>query len=207
MKIVILFYLFMSLKIIIKSTLLSLLVLIMLLIITKKCSAAIDQERNVENQLVKYYSKLENKTNNIVLDDFLVVNEQKDTLNISQLVDSEKLIYRFSELHCDVCVINEFKNLKESLTQKELQNVVILSSYNNLRNLYIFKRINSLKNFEVYNVVNNVIGNFEIEELGYPYFFCLNRNLIINNSFIPNKNDDQRTINYLNKIFKRSKQN
>ncbi|WP_203257009.1 hypothetical protein [Hyunsoonleella ulvae] len=148
------------------------------------------------------YDKIQKQMNNYHLENFLVVNEKRDTLRIKDLVINNKLILRFSELHCDACVIKEFENLKSAIDNKifKLDDIIILTYYQNPRYLNLFKRLNKLHEFEVYNLIENKIGNFKLDEMSIPFFFILDQNLMVKKTFIPLRTNDSRTNKYLKKI-------
>lgn len=152
--------------------------------------------------IIDEYTDIENRTNDKVLKDFSIISEKKDTLLLSGLLSHPKLIYRFSELHCDSCIIHEFENLRRKIVKEELDqnNIIILCYYEDPRNLNIFKRINKLQNFEIFNLMNNNIGDLVIDSMGVPYFFVIDNELKIDNTFIPLKEANQRTNNYLEKV-------
>ncbi len=156
---------------------------------------------NIElNEIIEQYSIVENKTNDKIIRNFPIINEKGETLLLSSLLTSNKLIYRFSELHCDSCIIKEFENLRKCIATEGLKNIIILCYYQNPRNLNIFKRINRLQDFEIYNLVDNNIGELELENSGVPYFFVLNKEFKISNTFIPLKEANQRTDDYLKRV-------
>lgn len=192
----------MSLKKEIKYLLLGVVVLIIGVMVVKIMIPLKTDINNELNLTIDGYTNIENKTNGKRLKDFSIINEKKDTLLLSSLLYHSKLIYRFSELHCDSCIIHEFENLRKQILAMGLDtnDVIILCHYQNPRNLSIFKRINKLQDFEIYNLLNNNLGELEIDNVGYPYFFILNSKFKISNTFIPIKVANQRTDDYLKRI-------
>lgn len=183
-------------------------VVVIIIIITRLIAAktewSLKRAANDELHLIiDQYSIIEKKTNDKTLKDFLIISEEKDTLLLSSLLTHPKLIYRFSELHCDSCILHEFKNLRKYITAKKLKlnDVIIICYYENVRNLKIFKRINKLQDFQIYNLKNNNLNLLEIEKAQTPYFFMINSQLRISNTFIPIKKDNKRTDNYFKKVF------
>ena len=154
------------------------------------------------NKTVNNLKRIQSNNDKNILENFLIINENKDTLSITDLLTTKKLIYRFSELHCDSCIINEFENLKKMLLSKlfKIENLIVISYYQSPRNLYLFKRLNNLQNFEIYNLENNSLGSFELETMGVPYFFILNKELKMSNTFVPIKQVNKRTDDYFKRI-------
>lgn len=95
---------------------------------------------NERELIIDYYNLVEDKVNKATLHDIPLINEERDTISISQLVGLKKLIYRISDLHCNSCVLNEFENLKSILSKYNIEsnNIVIIGFYQNLRHLKNF---------------------------------------------------------------------
>ncbi|WP_147677886.1 redoxin domain-containing protein [Algibacter pacificus] len=202
----------MNLKKSIKFSLFILLTLIGILIIfnTKFFKTSNDNITSLENdfnKLITHYKFFEVKNDNTIIKDFTLYDENNNTLNISDLLIGKKLIFRFAEINCNVCIVNEFENIKKHINNYELspKDLIIISSYQNPNSLHIFKRLNKLNEFHIYNLKNNVLKNIELDSLNIPYFFVLDKNFIISNSFIPIKGANNRTSNYLKNITKELK--
>lgn len=118
-------------------------------------------------------------------DDSLKVHDvNNQSLFFRQLLgEKNKLILRFSELSCNVCVDSELLNLKKFVNMFGPDNVLILATYKNLRDLLVFKRINRVE-FPVYNIPENV---FPVEQAGGPFLFVANSRQKALMPFIPNK--------------------
>lgn len=197
----------MNLKRISKIILIIILSLFIGVLLKNKLSRKTTPNRELDS-ISNQYSIIQNRMNNTALDDLILINEVKDTLTISSLLTNKKLVYRFSALHCDSCIINEFENLKKHIINNGLkyQDVIVICYYQNPRNLFTFKRINKLKDFEIYNLLNDSI-ELEAENLSVPYFFVLDSTLKISQSFIPQKHLNQKTNDYLVVALKSLKNN
>lgn len=133
-----------------------------------------------------------------ISDTIKVTNEKGDILLLKDIIKSTKLIFRYSELNCDVCVDKQFEALNKYIDIYGSENILILSQYNKLRNLNIFKRINNIK-LSVFNLAT-IISNMEIEKAGLPYFFIIDSHLTTKDFFIPIKEIDNYTHSFLEKI-------
>jgi hypothetical protein len=111
---------------------------------------------------------------------------------LDSLIDEPKLIFRYTSLNCNSCVDKQL-TLLNRYTNIIRDRILILTYYENLRDLYLFKRLNSLE-FETFNIESL---NIPFEELQFPYFFVIDENLNISDSFLPLKSDTTLTINYL----------
>lgn len=91
----------------------------------------------------------------------------KDILN-----DSPKLIFRFSQMDCKACIDEEFDRIKRLSKQIGINNVLIITDYENPRNLRLFIKMN-LIDVAVYNCEK---FDLLIEERGLsPYVFLLSK--------------------------------
>jgi hypothetical protein len=110
------------------------------------------------------------------------------------------LVCRFSELHCQECVIYAtIKLLNQSKTMGDI-NILFWGAYEHIKSLNIAKKHFGIQDMPVYNISNL---NIPAEELGYPYYFVLNSDLTISNVFIPDKATPSMTNNYLKMVYKR----
>lgn len=110
------------------------------------------------------------------------VNNKKIFLN-ELLKDKNRLILRFSELTCNVCVDSELLNMKKYLNVIGSENIIILASYKTIRDLIIFKRINRIE-FPVFNIAES---DLPVDPAGGPFLFVANAREKGFMPFIPNK--------------------
>jgi hypothetical protein len=110
------------------------------------------------------------------------------------------LVYRFSEFHCASCVNAELKFFKSVKSVIGEENMLIFGAYTNNR---IFKR--TLKAYDVSNYKAYNVRELKVfaEEFGYPYFFLIDRNSVVSNTFIPDKGTPEITKEYLAMIQQR----
>ena len=95
----------------------------------------------------------------------LVQNLSLDTLRLTDLLKEPTVIFRISELHCNICVDQEIAKLNEYFSQIK-QQAIILTSYSNARNYIIFKRINQLE-APIYRMLENI--SLPVEQALTPY--------------------------------------
>lgn len=99
------------------------------------------------------------------------------------------LVYRYTELNCQECIVFGMLKLKDIKTD----NVVLLSHYHDF---YLFKTQSKALNgneFSIYNVSDIM----ELDTLNVPYYFLLHKNKIVSDVFIPDKMFPEITKNYL----------
>lgn len=131
----------------------------------------------------------------------------KDSLNnanpLKKVFDNtqkQMLVFRFSKRHCESCVVASMEVLQKWIGLIGDKNILILGNYKNNK---IFQRTMKEYGIKYPNVYNSESFDIPAEELGYPYFFVLNRNLEISNVFVPDKGLSKITTEYLKGIHKR----
>ncbi|WP_221659773.1 hypothetical protein [Bacteroides salyersiae] len=127
--------------------------------------------------------------------DMRICDETGNKLVLKDLVDGKKLVMRYSELNCNVCVDSLLACLKERFDTIGWDKLLILATYHNKSNYYIFKRINKLKN--VYQI--DSIG-CSLEEYNIPFLFLLDEDYSVKYPFIPHKEIMRETESYLDFI-------
>lgn len=148
-----------------------------------------------------YYLELSIENNGKPLDKFIEINDGKKNISTFEgIVNSKKLVFRYTELHCDVCVDKQIEAIKKISKKIGKKNIIILTEYENLKNLIIFKRLNSLS-IPIFNLQNKF--NLPIEELDSPYYFVVDKDFVIKDLFIPIKEIENYTNKYLNIIYKK----
>ncbi len=146
-----------------------------------------------------HFLRLSLKNNNTVLKKGLkVIDEKGESFLLREVLPFPKLIFRYSEIHCDVCVDQQIKTLKLFKEKIGSDNIIILANYKLLKNLILFKRLNAL-DLQVYKLSSEL--NLELEKNDTPYFFILDENNVANDFFIPIKEINNYTHRYLNLMF------
>ncbi len=166
--------------------------------------------------VVEKYSKLDAKYNlllgNIALqlnsedyhvNDILLEDENQNKFRLSSIIDNEPhIILRFTEKHCSSCVDYSLKELMNyAECSDNLDNIVILASYDNVRKLKAFIKSQDLT-IPIFNTGHEML-DIPIERIGMPYLFVLDNLYRTKYVFIPAKEIYGYTRNYLNIITKR----
>jgi len=106
------------------------------------------------------------------------------------------LVYRYSDHHCGECI--DFGMIKLHKLSEEMDNIIILASYDNDREMKIsHRKYNS--NIPICNVREGYI-ELKAEKMSVPYFFMVDSNMQISNVFIPEKTIPSMTTKYFNAI-------
>jgi hypothetical protein len=106
------------------------------------------------------------------------------------------LIFKYSSLNCNVCVDEQITLLKKLGDKIGTENILILTNYNSPRELILYLRINQI-NIKVFNL--NEVALTPIDK-NVPYYFILDKDLLLKMLFIPTKGDINLTKQYFEKI-------
>jgi len=125
--------------------------------------------------------------------------ESGTSIRYADLVSTgPKLILRYSELHCDMCIDHSLEYLKRIAASIGKENILILASYKSQRDLSIFKRINKL-DFPVYKIAKSGL-KIPIEQYSIPYVFIADKTLHVKNLHILNKDIEEMSEIFLSII-------
>jgi len=175
-------------------------VLFVSIILKHKEPAVHKMSNKAEDYLFVISNNLQN--DNQILSNKLVLIENDGSFQVlDSIINEAKLIFRYSNLHCHSCIDKQMDLLSKYSDSIDNDRIILFTYYQNLRDLFLFKRLNHIR-FKTYNVKSLDIP---CEELQSPYFFVLDKNLKINDSFLPSKKDTILTINYLSTIFSKFK--
>jgi len=137
---------------------------------------------------------------NLQLENIFIKDSINILLPINEVFDEKQkyiLVCRFSEHHCESCVNYSLKMMTSWIDSIGNGNVLFLGNHRNNR---IFNRVIPLYGIKDLSTFNAPAFNIPIEEIGYPYYFLLDRNLQITNVFIPDKATPNITNEYLKNI-------
>jgi len=125
------------------------------------------QARRDSNELFSAYFQFQN---------ILTTSLDNNVVEISDLISSSKLIYRFSSFACDGCVESDFKILRELGDSIGNENIIILSKYSNLKDARIYYNNLNLP-FNYFNYGSELEIPIEKNANDAPCFFILEPNL------------------------------
>lgn len=114
--------------------------------------------------------------------------------------DKDKyLAVRFSELNCETCVQNIFTLLHKDSTI-DANRIILLVDYKSEAFLRTFLRVNVIT-YPVFRYFSDK-SVLNTDKMGSPYVFIVDRDGNLHDFFIPVKEDQERTISYLERIKK-----
>jgi hypothetical protein len=130
----------------------------------------------------------------------ILFDENGDPITLKQLIQKKpKLIFKYSDLNCNVCVDEQITLLKKVVTKIGSENIIIISNYNSIRELSQFVRMNQL-DIKVYNMKDN---RFFTIDSNLPYYFVLDESFSLKLLYIPIKGDALTVQQYFNKVGER----
>ncbi|MDH7605419.1 MAG: hypothetical protein QHH13_10995 [Melioribacter sp.] len=121
----------------------------------------------------------------------LDINGKKITIS-SILRKSEKLVFRYTSLNCQICVDSEIVRLKDLGEKIGKDKIIIITSYSGIKNFYNFHKINKLYNYNIYFIP--IDSKLFPGEDNTPYVFILDTNRVVKYSFFPNKEFPKYTV-------------
>ena len=129
-----------------------------------------------------------------------IINLNGDTINISDIIKSNTLVFRYSMTNCGACINQEMENIRNLKDQNRIDTdkIIFLAYYQNLRDQIVSYRSMDL-DIPIYILTGNDLG-FPIEKKNFPYYLVVDSTLCLRNLFIPERNDPKLTMKYVEKI-------
>lgn len=171
------------------------LILFTLLFLITGCGAGVSPERAIADSKKELEDKFEQQR----INNSLLTDTASGTVPIRQLIgNSPKLIMKFSDQSCHVCVDDILHKLDSAADKIGRENIIILSSYVQYRNFYIFyKKYGS--RFAIYNMKEKPLG-LKTEEYDKPFLVKVDTGLIATHLFVPFTETPVPTEEYLMEI-------
>ncbi|NQU81976.1 MAG: hypothetical protein HQ543_10690 [Bacteroidetes bacterium] len=132
-----------------------------------------------------------------------VEDEKGNKISIAELLNNNiKVIFRYSELNCSLCIEEEIQILHKYINNIGIENILFFSTYHSTRDLFLFKRINKLQNFKIYNLKEEQL-NIPVDRLNIPYVLLVDSsgNIVMIN--IPEKTKPEFSEQFYNVVISR----
>lgn len=121
----------------------------------------------------------------------------EDNFNLKNLVGEDgALIFRYDEVHCDVCVDSTITLLNDISAEISNTNVLYFTTYSNPRDKVVFQRLNDIKN----PIINISKFDNKMELVDSPYLIYVDKDLRITNALFVDKEYIPRMKRFLNAI-------
>jgi len=113
--------------------------------------------------------------------------------------DSVLMVCRTSLMHCEKCVDYAIEKALELIRNKDCNiKMVLFGCYENVNSLKILQQSHPLLDlFDIYLTPSVLMP---IDEHGYPYYFTLNKSMIVQDVFVPDSKEPVKTDIYWNCI-------
>jgi hypothetical protein len=138
--------------------------------------------------------------NHIDLSNLTVTDSTNQYVSLSSIINSPKIVFRFSEWNCKECVIHFLDKLKQFSDTIGKEHLIIISSFVHKRDINSFKIHAKINELQIFNTVKPL--NFQSENYARPFFFMIDSTLRTFNVFIPDLYEDEITDNYLRVLVK-----
>ncbi len=113
---------------------------------------------------------------NINVSDIYLVGSNYDSISLSKVITSIRLIYRFYGSSCVQCVEDELDIIKQLADSIGANNIIIISDYDNINMLSaIINRKNITSSYFIFNKKFELL--IDDDERAIPSFFLLDTNL------------------------------
>jgi len=132
----------------------------------------------------------------------MIKNELGQPASLSSLIGGgKKLVFRFSENYCQMCVDKEIQNLKTIAPKIGTKNILLFSDYKHPNGARIYRQNKQLP-FNVYTLAENGLA-IPIEKEETPFYFIMDSSLTAKCLFIPSTESQSLSQYYLNVIANR----
>lgn len=152
-------------------------------------NSLIEQKSSEKYRILAINTKNQYRCNNTKIKDIYVAKPLGDSIKLSSIINNKpKLIFRFKETDCNICIENALNDIREIYRIVGAQNIIILANYYNVRSFISFFNSNKM-NVMIYNTSSKELG-IPIESLDTPYFAIVDAKLIAHSIVIPAKELD-----------------
>ncbi len=128
-----------------------------------------------------------------------LIDEKFDTLFLSSLINSPKLVFFFNEYSCMPCVDKSVAILDKSIDEIGKKNIIILSYYGKPRDMYLFSHANKIE-IPIYNLLKPL--NVTLSNIDIPYIFTTKKDLKINNLLLIDQSQLELVESYISILTK-----
>lgn len=163
-----------------------------------------EQKDNRDMSYIAFLKKQEFLSEDSKLSDYMVWDVKDNYDNLSQILTTEeRLVLYIDDKHCEACIQHCFDQLEKIFKEKIDQNVILLCNFRNSRHFIAFTQNLKIPIKYIYNL-NGQTLNLPIEAVvDKPLFWIMNSELCSRQLFVPIKEINGYTANYLTHILNR----
>ena len=121
-------------------------------------------------------------------------NGNKGKLSHNLVVNTNKLVFFFSDKNCITCIDSALYHLNNWSDSIGMDNIIVIVSYENSYRLNVLRKLKKIQ-FPIYNVYKQNMDRYDLER-DFPFFFVLTIDLSLQNLFIADKSLSEITDNY-----------
>lgn len=170
----------------------------------------ISQKNRSINNLIKKNNNLEQEFRMLSFNDSINLAIQSDysirfdkklkttkeaSINLSGIITDNIVIFNYSKLSCNECIEDEMLLLRKLIHLIGIENVIIITDYNDISQLFRFQRINNIEDVQVYISENNTFS-LTSNIYTFPYYVVIDKSLRIKSFFVPDKESNNMTLRY-----------
>lgn len=122
-----------------------------------------------------------------------LIDEQGKPVLLENIVDTNTLIFRYTETHCIQCVEEQICILKDTFNIQH-NHMILLTTCTHKRSIQVFKNLYNIP-YRIYNLKEPL--SLEAEEVNLPYFFILDKECMVDDVLITQKEFPLYTKRYL----------
>lgn len=159
----------------------------------------IEKNNTLENELALFSFNDSVRTavesNTSISGDIILETTKESSIYLSEIINENIVILKYSEISCNQCVENELFLLKNLIDLIGVENIIIIADYDDISQLFRFQRINNIEDVRIF-ISRNEDLNLFLEEPTTPYYFILDNSLRIKSFYMPDKEFSQMTLRY-----------
>ncbi len=125
---------------------------------------------------------------NVNLDTLQVFDRNFGVHQITDVIDSDVIIFRFSDEYCISCNNYALEVFMESVKDIDKENIVFLYSCENRRTFNYDIRQFGLDEYNVYGISEKVS---DLDDIGFPYYVSVDREMRVRCVYVPSEGMDE----------------
>lgn len=160
------------------------------------------QNWNTKLDLIYQNKRIEQLSEDLPFPNLMIWDQKGDYIYLADYLSaSKKLVFYFNEYNCDLCTQNALQKLKKFSKEIGEHNIMAIANYADARHFRAFCNSEKLP-FPIFNA-NGQSLNLPIVNVDMPFFCLLDKGMTSQQIFIPIKEIEEYTSNYLSTMNKK----